>query len=644
MAGNLLGNKIARLHPRLRDTKIRLRETDKWQTAGRPIIGDPGSIICAALNYDNSGDPVMFIGSIHAKGIYGGVPHNLTSQYADLGGNAFYANRPTNGAKAEGRWRLVDGYPSGIYEYSWMHQEDDKSLKARAFTWKNALLLIADTNNINDLKFGIEILDTGGSGSDCTGEYKTIPDSGTPPQGCIVVQENISEWWLAAMSNPMNEYTLQNGPVNVQLPLDEEKTAVTASRAIMAMGADGLGGDKKGRVVWAFSIATQDNFAIGNAYEALKNYERYEKEAEAWWRSFFAGAGEDWKVDDELRYKGYLALQQIAAQTYQGWLSAGVPSWYTNFLRDSGWVVKALSHHRPALAREILNQFIGRIVIGKNAYTLGGVEVPGTNSDNAAAFLIGLGEYCRVTGDYGLHPDLPRVARNLLGYAETNFVPADRHITVLPAHDYWDDYVDEINHALVKYESYIDVTWIAALERMAPVFAAWGDQARELFCRETAVKLRAGLVDFRRDDGGLEYAIKTDGEIYATVLALPGTLMAAWLLDDAGCKDALRTQAWGLGMKNSTVHYALAHSNAADGADKASVWGPHIPIAALIAAEHFGDESLVNLIRDSFKFGGFPEYVTMSRVYYPALAWASHAPSFPWSHASVLELIRGLSE
>ncbi|MGI5838596.1 MAG: hypothetical protein ACOX8W_02935 [bacterium] len=642
--GNLLGNKIARLHPRLRDTKLRLRETDDWQTAGQAIIGDPSSLICATVNTDNNGDPVMFIGSIHAKGIYGDVERNITSQYADLGGYTFYANRPTSGAKGEGRWRMVDGYPAGIYEYSWINPAEDKSLKARAFTWKDALLMIADTDNINDLKFGIEILNTSLDNSNCTGEYKTIPDSGDPAQGYIIVQENVSEWWIAGMSKPMNEYTLDDGPVNVQEPLDEDQTAVTASRAIMAMGADGLGGTKKGRVVWAFSIATQDNFAWGRAYNALQNYEQYEREAEAWWRSFYAGVGENWKVDDELRMKGYLALQQIAAQSYKGWMSAGVPSWYTSFLRDNGWIIKALAHHRPALAKDLLEMYVGHIVTNMNAVTLGGVVITGANSDNAAAFLIGLAEYCNVTGDYKLHHGMPIIANNLLSYAQTNFVARDRHITVLDNHDYWDNYVDEINHELVKYESYIDVTWIAALERMAPVYAAWGDKERERFCIETAAALRAGLADYRRDDGGLEYAIKTDGELYDTVLALPGTLMAAWLLDDTGCKEAVRTQAWGLGLRDSTIHYALGHSNGPDAANKASVRGPHIPIVALLAAEHFGDESLVNLIRDSFNLGGFPEYVTMGVDYYPVLAWASHAPSFPWSHAAVLELIGGLSE
>jgi hypothetical protein len=156
--------------------------------------------------------------------------------------------------------------------------------------------------------------------------------------------------------------------------------------------------------------------------------------------------------------------------------------------------------------------------------------------------------------------------------------------------------------------------------------------------------LTSGLTDYRRSDGGLNYAIKLDGTIYDTVLTVPANIFAAWLLNDKACFNWLksRTAIAALGGLGLQLDYAVGFSQTSAGkARKKDIWFPHLCLIAMLAAEE-GDLKPMKILLDNFPFGALPEYVQADVAKGTRLCYLGGAWSFSWSYASYIEMMNRL--
>ena len=111
-----------------------------------------------------------------------------------------------------------------------------------------------------------------------------------------------------------------------------------------------------------------------------------------------------------------------------------------------------------------------------------------------------------------------------------------------------------------------------------------------------------------------------DGRGAVRGAALPGTLMApgCWMMPAARTANP---HAGGLGLRDSTIHYAWALERAGCGEQGVGLGAAHSHRGSDCGGA-FRDESLVNLIRTASSWGA-PGNVTMGDGHYPVLAWAS---------------------
>jgi hypothetical protein len=237
---------------------------------------------------------------------------------------------------------------------------------------------------------------------------------------------------------------------------------------------------------------------------------------------------------------------------------------------------------------------------------------------------------------------MKNIMDTLLEYAQTNFNTNDGHIHVIHPHDLWDDYASgEIDTAFVKYESFIDILWIVAMEEIAAVYAALGDTVRSDFCTTTAATLRATLEDFRLSDGSLCYAIKPDGSLYSNIIAMCGNHYAAWLLEDEGCIKWIMQYSGACRGRNGFSSNPGVFSNTKIDQMKENNWMAFLPINALIAAKE-GDYTWANELSNQFIIGGIPEYSKGQDT--NKLIYASHAQTFTWAHAMNLVMVSELAK
>lgn len=440
----------------------------------------------------------------------------------------------------------------------------------------------------------------------------------------------------------MNEYQVDDEGFPVVYGLDEAKDTVTDSECYLGLGADGLGTGAS-TVVFCFSIQLEKAAAVSAAVAGLTNWQEKLKDAEADWAEYFAGLqGHIISLPVEHKAKVCNCLKELRTLSYSnGYLAAGLPNWDHDFIRDTSWVIYglcALGHPQGVkLAENFANFFAGiDSFVHANSYTIDGVRTESSmnQTDSAPTFFMAIGKLFEATGyDATAIKGALDVA---LSYVETNYSVTDKHVLSLHAHDFWDDYVSEINTPWIKYESMIDVLWIAGLEAIAPVYTALGDTTRAAYCLATAASLRSSLEDFRNPTGGLYFAIKKDSGLYDTLEALPGTLYAAWLLDDEQCLNEVLYGSRHLLSLKGGPRYPMTHSNALTSSHKEEIWMPYVPIVAMLAMRK-GDARLANDLAESFPFAGLPEYAKYQNT--DELIWKSHAFSFPWAEAMYLIMI-----
>lgn len=593
---------------------------------GRPIISDPNSKVYLFACGDNGGNPTI-IDSFGTKGgnLDIGNGEALFSEYFDIGYYPQYINRPTTELPSYAKFQMCSGkYPSGILQFHFT-DNTSKTSYCKVFTYNNVVYMIFDLSDINDLKLGLTLKSSEGT-KNFTGSYKTESD-----QGYFTVKDNTSGLWFGATCTTMNEHEIQATPIAVVYGLNEDNSSIADSACSLALGKDGIG--STGKVVFCLSANDTEAEVKASILDGLTNYNTNLLLAIADWEDYFEGLHEKYNyLSPKMAYKFYQCLQQIRMTNYQGFLSSGLPNWYANFIRDTAWTVYGLSNvdHEPTqqLAASFLDWFADVDSFDHaNSFTFNQTrrETTMNQTDSAPTFLLAVGEaYNKFS--YSATPILP-ILEKCMEYCEANYNATDGHITCLHAHDYWDDYVAEIDVSLVKYESMIDVLWIAGLESIAPVFTSLGLTEKASYCTTVATNLRANLEDFRGDDGYLHYAIKTDNTLYSTVSALPGVLYAAFLLEDEGAVSWIQNFSQQLRVAYGFLDIPLTHSNSNSAVLKEDIWMPYLPMVGYVLRNI--DRTLLDQLSSQFKFGTFPEYGQFANADH--IIYRSHAPTFTWA-------------
>lgn len=610
---------------------------------GAPIISNPDSLIYINALGINGTSPVI-IDTIGTKGGYspslGGDSEGLSSEYNDYAYYPNYINRPdpAGGRYGNAKWKLVNGeYPSGILEYTYSH--GDITAHTKVFVKSEVAYTVFDVSGINDMRYGTT-LKSSENVKNFTGGYEVFD---TKP--CLIVKDNTSGLWFGLACSNMTQYQVDISPINVTLGLDTAKILITNQPCSIAVGC-GVTGGGESHVVFCSSSGMDKMTVVNNVLNGLINWKEKLGDTEDDWANFYGNLGDDLtEFTAEQKSKYYMCLHQIRSQTYNGYMTAGMPNWYKNFIRDTAWAIYSLcktKHDKSIeLATAMADWWNGiDSFVHANSFTIDKkrCETSMNQTDSACTFLMAIGELYKVNGydATGIKSTLDECMR----YVQEHLVEADGHIIALHAHDFWDDYTGDIDVGLVKYESMVDVLWILGLEAIAPVYTKLNDLVMAQYCTDVATLLRNNLEDYRNLDGGLYYAIKNDATLYTTVETLPSTLYAGWLLNDELCKNWVLNYGEKLRIKGGLTTYPLAHSNALNNPLFVGAWMPYAPIVALLASES-GDNSLVDELSNCFSFGGFPEYGKVSNA--DKFVWNSHALTFPWAEAMYIVMINALN-
>ena len=640
------------------------------------------------------GEEQVLIRDISSKGKASAATSGIWIEAIDYSNP--YLNKPRFDQYARGRFVSANGYPAPIYEAVLQAPNDSQTYRSRLFGWEGVMYLATEVQAANRLTFYAwlhslsmaEVSDT------------TVETVGG--QDLITVHESTSDQWFVIGMSPHNLIRVDTAGfdagsfVNLTDAISADKCYFCIGQEPMAFASNNeslicfaIGVDK---AVTQAKVAAALNAGTETAYDA----------ALAYWTGFFEGLREKWiSVPATLRYKGYVALQQIAMATYNpdgdgAWMSAGPGTWYQNFIRDTAFCIKSLAKVQPALAGKMLDWFVNgpdptEPIDGTNAYGIDGLEVGEyNNTDNAPTFLLAVGEYYAATKDLARMTALQDQIESALVYCQTYYVPADGQIEAKHPHDFGDDGEDVFPLADIKYESTIDILWIAGLEAIAPVFTALGDTANATYCTETATALRAHLEEFRQPSGLLTHSIKPDDSLQTVGYYGSSIIYDAWLLGNETSWEWMSKGSRYLGVMDSPLKYVLDVANLAADDNRGSSWAPFIGVVALVAAQH-GDFEPSQFVADMFPGGPIPEWVKFYRRFtssftqtqiteitnaLQALGLAeglatrlrailqesnvrmpgeggtspgapeqsTHARSFPWAHASILELVQGLSE
>lgn len=610
---------------------------DVWRRAGAPIISDPTSNIAFVGVSDSGGGPnqAFFFAGIGVKA--GTALGPVKGMYLDVAYYPYYINRITEtSVHAEAGFRLVHGIPTGIWDFHAVHS-GIKSFSGSQFTRDNVGFMMIDGYNVDGIRAGFRV-----DSNDCSGNVVMV--GGHP---VINIVDHNSGYVLAATCTDMDQYNLVNASINMTLGLGQHPEATVTHGDNMTFG---MGNDfpTHGRSVFVFAWDEVGADATSRVIAALGNWDTSLNEALADWVNALSPARLMWeRLPYCVQYAGLMSVQQILANEWDGFLCPGVNSWYNNFLRDTSYCAYALASVLPLKARALMAWFAdAESLTGRNQYYANKMTVPFNyhNTDNAAIFLLACGAVYQNTRDAAFATSMKSQMDRALAYAVDNYNVVDKHILARHVHDYWDDYAtSHIDTALVKYESLIDVMWIAALESVVMVYAALSDSARASVCISMAEGLRGGLEDYRRADGSLHYAIKVDGTLYSTVEALPGTLYAAWLLNDEQSAQYLSCRSKDFGPMRMAFPFGLFFSKSASAIGSDHGWLPHAGLQALVAAKR-GDLLPAFWLCDQFKTGAWPEYGQSRDMDSGRLSWYSHAISFPWTNASIIEMVNGLTK
>ncbi|NPV69020.1 MAG: hypothetical protein HPY55_00055 [Firmicutes bacterium] len=611
---------------------------------GQPLVSDPTCLAAVHVVGAYSEERVL-IRDICTKGVAGGKIAAPLVEAIDFGYP--YHVKPRENNYITGRFMSLDGYPIPVYESTHVAEGDNQAAKSRIFGWDGVIYLVTETQNVGSQRMNGWLHGTGGqANNDVTME--TVGG-----HRLITAQEKTSDLWFVIGCTPEDQMAIQSsGIVLNEGPIADKVDPIVGGACYYGFGRENMG--LNGEMLICFAMGTDKASTQAKVAGALSSGWRIPLEScMGYWRSFFAGLRERWLyVPAELRFKGYMALQQSMMAAYrpnsQGtFLGAGPGAWYGNFIRDTAWVIKALAPIKPDVAGEMLDWFanVAEPIYGSNSYGIDGAE-PGNyhNTDNAATWLLAVGEYWKQTRDLPRMTALKAQIDSALQYAQVNYVPADGHIVALHPHDFADDGYFPLPTGDIKYESMVDILWIAGLEAISPVYTALGDSVRASFCTQTATEMRAHIDDYRvpGTNGRLCHSLKPDGTQQDAAWWFASMLYDAWLL---GNEDSWKWCSWSkqvLGVKNVSLNYGLVISRQPTEQNRDESWGPFLGIVAKLAAEH-GDLEPASFLATAFPSGTFPEFWHLSMATGSVPAHYSHAMSFPWTHASVLELVETLA-
>jgi hypothetical protein len=567
-----------------------------------------------------------------------------------------FQNKVADGHFIRARFMPVDGYPSGIYEWWRDHPQSLQNANGYLFAWQGVFYYLTRLENHDWQRIIGEFHGTDVIPDDVGGKVEAVGG-----HDLVVLEDRQADQFLVMGATPQTERGVRlDVPITTDggIPAGNEGpvscTPGMNQKLYWGLGTSGLPHPgRTSEILTCMAVSTNEAEAKAAVATALTNgWLAAFEAAQSYWAAAMAGLRERWlRLPAEVRVKGYMAVQQLIMHTYlpdaQGaFLGAGAGQWYQNFIRDTSWVVRALAKPRPGMAADLLDWFanVAATVEGHNAFGLDGLEVANTNNtDNAATFLLAVGEYYRLTNDWERMVALQPQLNAALLYAQTNYSAVDGHILALHPHDFADDGHPTLPVALIKYESMVDVLWIAGLEAAKPIFARLGDAPRASFCTTTANGLRAHLADYYAPGTTrLVHSLKPDASQQDAGWYLPSYLYDAWLLGNADSYAWLTKSKPVLGIKGCPLRYSTAINGTPGEQPVSEGWAPFLGIIALLAAQH-GDYEPLRFVLDAWPGGTWPEFWYMKRdVTLGKPAHWSHARNFPWAYASIIELVEGL--
>ena len=624
----------------------------KGNNYGWGFVSHPSCLAVANVTGEYSSTHIG-INKIFEKGNFSGDSGCLIVESMDLGYP--YINKLASSYPLIGRWLTEKGYPLPIYTTNTDGKNSEKtSAKTICFAWDGVIYLIVNTQRqLEGVKLNGHLIPSEGNNI-TNGTIETID-----LVDLITLEEPNSNHWFVCGCSPMQGIKiLANSTIGVESALTTDKTPTTGSSTFFCLGDNTTYLNASGEIVFCFATGTAKSTTQQDVADALNGDWRTAFEAcKAYWIDIFDGLREKWiNVPAKLRVKGYLSIGQILCNTYEGigvsgtFLGAGAGMWYGNFIRDTSFVVKALTNSKPDLAGKLLDFYAScDPIYENNSFSIDGTGGSGHNTDNAPTFLLAVGEYYAKTGDLTRMIALETQINSALKYIEADFgnhwKPTDGHVEALHPHDFGDDSNDYFTMANTKYESMVDILWIAGLEAIVPVFTALNDDTKAIYCTTVATTLRSNLSDYIVPSGDytgmMAHGITTSDTLDSTAMWAATFIYGAWLLGDADNWEWCKKSWSCLGVKGTPIEYCLSIANAIGAESKAYGWSPFYPIIALLAYRN-GDFAPMMEITEYFPSGAFPEYITQVGDTDGKASIYTHAVNFPWGHASVLELINEL--
>lgn len=553
---------------------------------------------------------------------------------------------------AVGRWRRNQrGLPLPMIDYSYSRRSQNVDFKSRCFSYNETVFIPCSIQGKAGIRWAMQIDKEGMS----IKHYVSAHTAGELHMIIISVENSPTKYVFAQY--PCNEWYISDTFIDVES--DFPSTDSHTSEVSISFGLTfAAGGWSNVNTCYAMSMpeaSISDADIQTKIISDLINSDAREASALAYWDTFWIEYKDQWdNVDPKFKSRGLIAVHQIAANTYKGALPSGVPMWDRVFVRDAGWAIIALSKLVPNFCVTYLDWWKkAETLLDSNSYTLDGHRegIPRNNTDNAAVFLAAVGslwnEIQEQSAFIGIHTQILEA----LKYCKINFNNTEKHILASHPHDYWDDYSTyggEMDASLVKYESLVDIWWAYGLGLIIPYLIALGDTDNADYCQSVLEALIEGMEDYRESSGAMQYAIKVDGSLYTDVVASPGTIYAAYLLNDSRCRHALKDEnlILRLGVKYLNVLRVMCFSNyraSASVTNKVNVWGPHVPIVAGEMAK-LGEYSMLSIIDNSCKFGNWPEDLVVQEDTDDKLVFNQFALNFIWGSAEIIGLCNTLAE
>lgn len=569
--------------------------------------------------------------------------------------------------KSQTRWMLTDrGLPMAAVRYHQHRMYGTHTMfDAEAFSHDEIVFIPSYAENTENIRINMHLAMTDLAGA----HFESLAHPNGDAHAIVISKANwhcrvviaaypATDWYIGAWEDEESAvpYSCTGSPFNGSSP---------------SLGIENRAG-AAGNIHTCFALSCQPismtpEQASDEVISRLLDWEAERSSAMSYWDNFWAGYTNQWdEISPIVRAKGLIAAQQIAANTYKGGQIGGQPYWGAHIaIRDVAWAIRGLAKIAPEFVKSVAQWFVGADPIeGAQGYTWeGNMSISCINTDNAAAWLIAMSELWATSRDTALFTSLVPQMLSALAYVKSNFVEIDKHVYTHHPHDFHDDYsgygsvIHDQTH-LIKYESYIDTLWIAALEGIAPALVAVGDGVNAAWCRSTAAALRVGLEDFREIDGGLNFGAKTTGGLWSEIDWICGTVSAADLLDDTAASRSLlspqRARTLGLNRLPAFAPVDLMNwRNLTTAAKRDRVWaGSVLQVAGQMA--RLGRYDLLHYIEDAFPIGGWPETIVFNDTilekvpspdYYVSKFQASdfRSTNFMWSNGDMISLCNTLA-